>query len=342
MKPYYHDNLRMIFNKSCTDMSELLDESVQMVVTSPPYWGLRKYKGDQIISVWNCAYGLEPLPEMYVAHTIEILREIKRVLRQDGVCFWNIGDSYAGSGQGKGCNHGKAVFRDDDISVPNWKNIDIKPKDLCLIPFRVAIAAQEDGWYVRSVIIWNKPNAMPESVKDRPTESHEYILLLTKSENYYWNQDAVRENLTESSISRLSQNIEKQTGSYRVQDKTNGPMKAVSSWHGSKFTNSRDIEVYGNVGMGERIELPGRNVRSVWSFPTHPYKEAHFATFPEELPERCIKAGSKEGDIVLDPFTGSGTTLFVAARLGRKSVGYELSQEYCDLIINRNRQMAFS
>jgi DNA modification methylase len=173
---YYEDSHIKVYNKSCTDMSELEDNSIQCCVTSPPYWGLRKYDDNQDIPGWGCSYGLEPTHELYVSHSIEILREIKRVLRKDGVVFWNIGDSYSGSGQGKGSNHGKSVFTDNDISVPDWKQTTTKPKDLCLIPFRVAIAAQEDGWWIRSVIIWNKPNPMPESVRDRPTDAYEHIL----------------------------------------------------------------------------------------------------------------------------------------------------------------------
>jgi len=350
-------------------MDELPDESVQMCVTSPPYWGLRKYSGNQdllwgnhngcehewisktrrlhggtvttaqvgsvlsgaaptdwveqdnicsLCGAWRGSFGLEPTPGMYVSHSIEILREIRRVLRKDGVVFWNVGDSYAGSG-GPGSQYdNKATF--EKFHNPNRKITSCKPKDLCLIPFRVAIAAQEDGWWVRSVIIWDRPNAMPESVKDRPTESHEYILMLTKSANYYWNQEAVREPLAEATITdpRMGMDRFEHNGKTAIREaETNGKEMCNSFW----FADNK-----------------GRNVRSVWSFPTHPYPEAHFATFPEELPKRCIKAGSKEGDIVLDPFAGSGTSLWVAKRLGRKAVGYELSSEYCELIIKRNRQ----
>lgn len=368
VKPYYIDQHVTVYNKSCTSMDELPDESIRCCVTSPPYWGLRKYSGNQdllwgnhngcehefttttttiinnngtgtstlqsrgkktqgvpdgeiqtracsLCGAWRGSFGLEPTPEMYVSHSIEILREIRRVLRKDGVVFWNIGDSYYGSGKGIGSDHGKAVFTDNDIVKTKTQSDVLKPKDLCLIPFRVAIAAQEDGWWVRSVIIWNKPNAMPESVKDRPTESHEYILMLTKSANYYWDTDAVRECYT-TPLNRWGGPHTKAT------DACKGDEYAV------RFTPGRKC----------RPHPGGRNLRSVWTFPTQPYPEAHFATFPEELPERCIKAGSKEGDIVLDPFAGSGTTLWVSKRLGRKAVGYELSSEYCELIIKRNRQ----
>ncbi|KKK52297.1 hypothetical protein LCGC14_3106320, partial [marine sediment metagenome] len=242
MEPYYQDLHNTLYNLNFLD-NDLPDESVQMVVTSPPYWGLRKYAGEQdliwgdnhcehewgeilgviernespgvgakqeihatqgincsLCGAWRGSYGLEPTPEMYVQHTIEILREIRRVLRKDGVVFWNIGDSYAA-----GATSPHKTMRDPKLMMGNsgWTKREqgtantlvgsLKPKDLCLIPFRVAIAAQEDGWWVRSIIIWSKPNPMPESVTDRPTESHEYILMLTKSARYYWDADAVRE-----------------------------------------------------------------------------------------------------------------------------------------------------
>jgi len=248
----YQDNYRTIYWGDCRQMAELPDESVQCVVTSPPYWGLRKYTGEQeliwgdqdcqhewgetieitghkagetnpgkegyskdaeqwsntrgafcsLCAAWRGAYGLEPTPEMYIEHTIEILREIRRVLRKDGCVFWNLGDSYFSSGGesysgSKRWQHtgGRAGAPDGTfIDAPKIeKHNSLKPKDLSLIPFRVAIAAQEDGWWVRSVIIWSKSNPMPSSAKDRPTSSHEYILMLTKSARYYWDADAVRE-----------------------------------------------------------------------------------------------------------------------------------------------------
>lgn len=653
MKPYYQDSHIAVYNKSCTDMSELHDESVQMVVTSPPYWGLRKYAGNQdlvwggtnhhehifgdflkghsygrndtndptstnfggwanwngdfgktagqfcqVCNAWRGSYGLEPTPELYISHSIEILKEIKRVLRKDGVVFWNVDDSYFGSSQGWGDTktNNKNNTGSRERQKPLWDSQTLKPKDLCLIPFRFAIAAQEAGWWVRSVIIWNKPNPMPESVggsyltrhyvtieeyerlqslritqsgnqnrtsdlpgmsqieisgcqtplsteskgnyngesegtetrcerkaqaceyippgeikqgkirgnregeinpqegdsplfsqtrkqnqtenqgcqtqtqselettketsrqalsankqgkgvsceihsetqvnsrtsreysetcgmagdsesqslplpllqeeieinnrscdspqqrrltrqgkhssglpimqfnqigqdnqtliecpgcpqcaeyggyilhnvAGRPTSAHEYIFLLTKSANYYWDQEAVLEPIAEASRSRLEQDIDNQIGSDRVPGKTNGNMKAVCrkmqdvdkniGGSGSGFKgHSGNYDADGNL-LGNPL---GRNLRDVWTFPTQSYKEAHFATFPEELPERCIKAGSKEGDVILDPFSGSGTTLWVAKKLNRKAVGYELSSEYCELIIKRNSQ----
>jgi len=262
-------------------MTELEDNSVQCVVTSPPYWGLRKYAGEQDLiwtDNWRGAYGLEPSPELYVQHTIEILREIRRVLRKDGVMFWNIGDSYMGSGCGTNdyrTEASRSINKTDKYFTkqpPQQKRHSIlKPKDLCLIPFRVALAVQADGWWVRSVIIWSKQNPMPESVKDRPTESHEYILLLTKSAKYYWDMEAVREAAQPESYTRYES--------------------------GFKMPKHRARKEQGyNSFLNDTPELnpAGRNIRSVWTFATQPYPEAHFATFPEALPEKCIKAGSSE------------------------------------------------
>lgn len=365
-KSFWHDQQRIIFNRDCHAMVDLPDETVQVVVTSPPYWGLRKYSGEQelvwdgdeccehqwdkvkgksqsggsgkhttggppseglffesnnqfcsLCGAWKGAFGLEPTPEMYVQHTVEILREIRRVLRSDGVCFWNIGDSYNGSG-GAGGDYNKGGLKEGKPKYPGRQVSTLKPKDLCLIPFRIAIAVQEDGWWVRSVIIWNKPNPMPESVTDRPTESHEYILMLTKSAKYYWDMEAVREQQSQSQAA-----IER----YKY-----APDKSIKK-------RGADDGCPDNVWSDYYINpAGGRNLRTVWTFPTRPYPEAHFAVFPEKLPETCIKAASKESDIVLDPFAGAGTTLKVAANLNRRAIGYELSKEYCRLIIDRNKQ----
>jgi len=377
-------------------MSEIPDNSIQCVVTSPPYWGLRKYAGEQDLiwggdnhhehewgelipragyrsndsnpgklqsvatqnrniggtnicqtcGAWRGQFGLEPTPEMYVKHTTEILREIRRVLLKDGVVFWNIGDTYWG-GKGRSA-HGdperhiarleagetlqrpyQEIGSRGEIKPGDGKHYYIKPKDLCLIPFRIAIAAQEDGWWVRSVIIWNKPNPMPESVKDRPTESHEYILMLTKSGKYYWDQEAVREKYTEP-LNRWGGNGVRNTSHKWVEAYEQGGDNAGIGPVG-KTSMLR-------AGALTRPDENGRNIRSVWEFPTQPYPEAHFAVFPEKLPELCIKAASKEGDTILDPFAGTGTTLWVAKKLNRKAIGYELSDEYCKLIEKRNLQ----
>ena len=235
-----------------------------------------------LCGAWRGAYGLEPTPEMYVQHTIEILREVKRVLRKDGVVFWNCGDSYMSSGgptrhwgwaDPKNPARGAQDYPEPTAYPPKL----IKPKDLCLIPFRVAIAAQEDGWWVRSVIIWSKPNAMPEAVTDRPTESHEYILMLTKSARYYWDADAVRE----PSVSDQSY--------LGIRPRNIGALGKVDPSH---------YAFMGSVGENGKLRFgrtyPTRNIRSVWVSPTAGYPEAHFAVFPEELPKRCIMAATSE------------------------------------------------
>ena len=256
---------------------------------------------------------------------VEVFRQIKRVLKHDGTVWLNLGDSYANqkSGNtytgfndryfGRKSDGGKQSKTFENTNIGRLEFGNLKPKDLVGIPWRVAFALQADGWYLRQDIIWHKPNPMPESVTDRCTKSHEYIFLLTKSAKYFYDADAIRERTKESTLQRLNQNINKQSGSY-TPSKGNGNMKAVG-----------DIET-------------GRNKRSVWKINTQPYKEAHFAVFPPELPELCIKAGSSEGDIVLDPFFGSGTTGWVAQRLGRKWIGIELNEEYIKIAEKRFKQ----
>jgi len=296
-------------------LQEIESKSIQCVVTSPPYWGLRNYQVEKQL-------GLEKTPEEYVEKMVEVFREIKRVLKKDGTVWLNLGDTYCGNiGDNKaGFNeryYGKK-FKTDKQS-DTFKNIKIdikhptKPKDLVGIPWRVAFALQSDGWYLRQDIIWHKPNPMPESVTDRCTKAHEYIFLLTKSARYYYDNDAIREPSKESTLKRLNQNIGEQSGSY-TPSKGNGNMKAVG-----------DLD-------------KGRNKRSVWTINTQPYKEAHFATFPKKLPELCIKAGSSKGDIILDPFFGSGTTGYVAQKLGRRWIGIELNEEYIKIANKRFAQ----
>jgi len=547
VKPYCQDNLIEFYNGDARNMSELPDESVQCVVTSPPYWGLRKYAGAQdmiwggddkcehrwvgkglisdrrgleviqgksrtttrhygddptktwseehqkhrqdnfcsLCGAWKGQYGLEPTPEMYIEHTLVFLREIRRVLRKDGVVFWNIGDSY----NSKEPSSGRTFRRDRAKVMPGiergkriprgsgrWGGgnnyaLGLKPKDLCLIPFRVAIAAQEDGWWVRSVIIWSKPNPMPESVTDRPTKSHEYILMLTKSgrpvywahqdgggtrkrprADYRWVNQLTEEEVTEEPPDWKAKitcpdcggtgNVEKEIGWYDYEEKcpTCGgegeatPWRRINLWKGHDYfwdaeavrepskpgangkvavrpsgdSRTRDKENWGVPHEMKQVvrsyeRICGPNIRSVWEFPTKPYPEAHFAVFPEKLPELCIKAATPEAgccskcgapwgreiektghinkreaahvpnnaptktdstgwapvttatnnwqptcecgaprvpSLVLDLFMGCGTTLWVAKKLGRRAVGYELPEEYCRLALERSRQMA--
>jgi DNA modification methylase len=265
----------------------LRDGIVQCVVTSPPYWGLRKYHGEQ----GDEPYGLEPTIGLYLDTTIAVLREIRRVLRPDGVVFWNIGDSYAGSWGNYGARNGEQrTVRKERYARDAWEGHNgrppmanpqagLKPKDLCLIPARVALAAQADGWWVRSLIIWAKPNPMPESCKDRPTDAYEHIIMLTKSERYFWDADAVRERQVDSSRERA-----KYGWHGRTDDGSNGART------GSTFKVMAESD-----GPIATIPADGfRNMRNVWHLATQPYKGAHYATFPEEIPRRCILAATSE------------------------------------------------
>ena len=299
-------------------LKDIEDESIQCVVTSPPYWGLRDYGEDEQL-------GLEETPEEFVDNLVKMFREVKRVLRKDGTVWLNLGDSYCGVGSHNNKHTTKKSL--------NWNGSEetnnslrpggvhgLKPKNLVGIPWKVAFALQSDGWYLRQDIIWHKPNPMPESVQDRCTKSHEYIFLLTKSAKYFYDADAIREPVSEISLKRAEYGWD-----------CDRPSTKNASMNGKGIHTKK---------MGNRFVNPdGRNKRSVWTITTKPYKGAHFATFPPELPELCIKAGSREGEIVLDPFFGSGTTGWVAQRLGRKWIGVELNPEYIKIAEKRFMQM---
>lgn len=334
---------RCIVGDNRVVLPTLEDGSVQTCVTSPPYFWLRDYGHDGQI-------GLESTPDAYVAELVKVFREVRRVLRDDGTLWLNLGDSYSHGGCGsrdperwpkQSCN--------DHMAKHAKAHTGLKPKDLIGVPWRVAFALQADGWYLRSDIIWSKPNPMPESVTDRPTKSHEYIFLLSKSERYYYDAAAIAEPLAYGSVERLSQpNIEEQAGSDRVPGKTNGAMKAV---YRESYTNksTKDYAAGGAQGASatksrivDRIlagEIVTRNKRSVWTVTTKPFRGAHFATFPPDLIEPCILAGSKPGDTVLDPFGGSGTTGKVAESLGRKWLLIEVNPAYEKLSHDRTAQM---
>ena len=356
-----------IYTGDCADTMRILvdDNSIQTCITSPPYFGLRDYGvAGQI--------GLEETPEQYVAKLVEVFRDVRRVLRDDGTLWLNLGDSYNAAGRtGHGTRQGfkqgtnRASAEKADNCRPSVDNL--KPKDLIGIPWRVAFALQADGWYLRQDIIWHKPNPMPESVRDRCTKAHEYLFLLSKSERYYFDAAAIAEPLAESSIKRLSQpTLDQQAGSDRVPGKTNGNMKAVCK---GGLNGKTDLD---SVHDGERLLLCGesvgpaiknltrgprfggtkygdddreesrtksgnewtgsatgkRNKRSVWTVTTKPFKGAHFATFPVDLIEPCVLAGSRPGDLVLDPFGGAGTTALAALKHGRGAVLCELNPEY--------------
>jgi DNA modification methylase len=284
------------------------ERSVNCCVTSPPYWGLRDYGVSGQL-------GLEPTPEAYVAKMVEVFREVRRVLRDDGTLWLNLGDSYNTSGTRQG--NGLGGMHGDGEGTSHRAGyrgafVGLKQKDLVGIPWRVAFALQADGWWLRQDIIWAKPNPMPESVTDRCTKSHEYVFLMAKSERYFYDADAVKEPFADERMGN--------PGKYQwtYGDGAHGNRQAIgqSDWNAN----------------GEKT---GRNRRSVWQISTRPYKGAHFATFPPALIEPCIKAGCPVGGVVLDPFGGSGTTGRVANDLSRNAVLCELNPKYVDLIRER-------
>ena len=431
-------------------LKDIKDNTIQCVVTSPPYWGLRDYGtatwiggdedcshkreskksektitghknfeemngvGDAIYKT-NCLrcgatrkdeqLGLEETPEEYVENMVKVFREVRRTLKDDGTLWLNIGDTYSAQRwTKKGMDRTEAQpmnkMRDDWRAIAPTKKSGLPDKNLVGIPWRVALALQADGWYLRQDIIWHKPNPMPESVTDRCTKSHEYIFLLTKSANYYYDADAIREpivhygnnktnNLGKTDIYKTKKDVEqkpyaviepqfrKEVIEYRdlpnqeeirqylstarkkrnitikqIEEhfgnqaghhwfEKNGSYPSVEDWKVLKDMLKLDgtydkvmTKVYYKSGLKQDNPL-GANKRSVWKINTKPYKEAHFAVFPEELPTLCIKAGSKKGDIVLDPFFGSGTTGYVAQRLYRKWLGIELNKDYIKIAEKR-------
>lgn len=305
------------------------------------------------VPAMTCELGQELDHFAFIGHQVLIFREAFRVLRDDGTAWVNMGDSYAGSG--------KAEYQKEDERsekqrtnagsfLPGSKSNKyispgLKPKDLIGIPWMLAYALRDDGWYLRSDIIWNKPNPMPESVTDRPTKAHEYIFLLSKSEKYYYDAEAIKTPPAEASISRWDQNIEDQSGSNRVPGKTNGAMKAVGGGQESirKFRDKQRGHSRRHAGFNERWDsmtkeeqsAMGANKRSVWTVTTKPFKDAHFATYPQDLIVDMIKAGTPEGGVVLDMFFGSGTTGVVARKLYRNFIGIELNPGYAQMAGDR-------
>jgi len=369
----YPDNSIRLYHGDVLSVSRgLAAESVQCIVTSPPYWGLRDYGVEPLIwdgedgcvhewgeyvtpaangivheggmsgvslsgssatrkpkrsefcrlcGAWRGSLGLEPMYTLFIEHLVQIFRELRRVLRKDGTLWLNMGDSYA-SGKGTCHNPGgntssfnvhlkeQNVHPLDRGNVSTLRAVGLKPKDLLGLPWRVALALQADGWWLRSDIIWAKPGPMPSSVNDRPTMAHEYLFLLTKSARYFYDAEAIKE-----------------------------PAVTPGDNRHLRADNKKEIEPMSiDNGSRKRTGNPTgemRNKRTVWTISTQPFPEAHFATFPEALVTPCILAGSRHGDVVFDPFAGSGTTLAVARRLGRLGWGCELNAEYIEMARRR-------
>jgi DNA modification methylase len=326
-------------------LRQLPSESVHCVVTSPPYWGLRDYGVEGQI-------GSEPTLLEHIDRLVAVFGEIRRVLRADGTLWLNYGDAYAGSwgAQSRGETPGPAskLSGRQVYAAPRGINTGslkrtpgLKPKDLMGLPWRLAFALQDDGWWLRSDIIWSKPNPMPESIRDRPTKSHEYVFLMTKSERYFYDADAVREmrsgnedamGFRGGSYVGGTPGPRTQIGNKRVGK--NETIKLPERRRGHERKHQGFNERWDSMGRAEQM-ANGRNRRSVWTIATAPFAEAHFATFPPELPEICIKAGCPKGGMVLDPFGGSGTTALVADRLQRNAILIELNPEYAAMAERR-------
>jgi DNA modification methylase len=306
-------SVRLLIGDCRAMLLTLPDGSVHCCVTSPPYFGLRDYG-------MTAQIGLETTPAEYVAQLVDVFREVRRVLRDDGTLWLNLGDSYAGSWGARGREDGTNAARPDlekkhGTDAPNrhgFPVLGVKPKDLIGIPWRVAFALQADGWYLRQDIIWHKPNPMPESVRDRCTKAHEYVFLLAKSERYHFDSAAI----AEASVGMWN--------SARSTLAANGIKNVALNKSGQRRTAGSDTH-------HEDTDRTGRNKRSVWTIPTQPYTEAHFATMARDVAETCIKAGCPVGGVVLDPFGGAGTTGLVADGLQRDALLIELNPAYADL-----------
>lgn len=338
-------------------LRDLPDESVHCVVTSPPYFGLRDYGMPGQI-------GLEPTPAEFVRAMVEVFREVRRILRPDGTLWLNLGDSYASTTKGSGGTGKSGLMRDGrpdegrqtadaansraKFSEPRKFSLDgLKPKDLLMIPARVAMALQDDGWYLRSDIIWHKPNPMPESVTDRPTSAHEHVFLLAKSERYFYDHEAVKEPVSVADWdngTRVFGGKNKHGANIAHGSRTTGRVAGkgnAKTFRGGVYTGGKSFDNDGKMERDSHGNAPNesglRNLRNVWTVATQPFSEAHFATFPPSLIEPCIKAGCPAAGTVLDPFGGAGTTGLVADRLGRNAILIELNPEYAAMAERRIR-----
>ncbi|MBE6890005.1 MAG: site-specific DNA-methyltransferase [Ruminococcaceae bacterium] len=329
-------SISILMGDALEQLCTLPSNSIDCCVTSPPYYHLRDYGVDGQI-------GHEDTPEQYISKLVAIFDEVYRVLKPDGSLWVNIADSYMNSGNGrnkdgmcnpKSCHNVHSAGQMTGTIARPATHASIKPKDLIGIPWMLAFALRENGWYLRQDIIWSKPNPMPESVKDRCTKSHEYIFLLSRSRHYFFDAEAISEPVAESTRRRLLQDVDNQKGSMRVPG-LNKPMKACAPRYGGKKYTATP-EVFNRTKSGKMYEPRARrNKRSVWNVSTKPYKEAHFAVFPDTLITPCILAGCPDGGTVLDPFCGSGTTLVAAQRYGRNGIGIEINPDYVALAERR-------
>lgn len=310
MIPYYSDSSVTLYHGDALEvLRQLPDASVQCCVTSPPYYGLRDYGVPG-------QYGLEESPAEYVETMRRVFDEVRRVLANDGTLWLNIGDSYSSTGGKSGVGPNAVV------SSTRWQESErtrpppsLPPKNLLGIPWRVAFALQDDGWILRSEVIWAKRNCLPDPAKDRPARTHEQVFLFSKHPRYWFDADAIREE------------------SDPKQEEHNRRYAKEYEAHTVRVPGTGQPGNVNNVGIHSRPGLSGRTARSVWPISAQPFPEAHFAVMPPALAERCVSAGCRPGGTVLDPFAGSGTTGMVAGKLGRRFVGIDLSAKYLDLAL---------
>ena len=382
-KPLSNSENEIFVGDSLGQLQQIADKSVNCCITSPPYFALRDYGvqphqwpevtysilGVEIhVPAMEACLGLEENYLHYIGHLISIFREVNRVLKKDGTLWMNLGDSYAGSGKGVGDNYTgrykQGTHPGSRTTTTRTRNVSktIKAKDLIGIPWAVAFALRDDGWYLRQDIIWYKRNPMPESVTDRCTKAHEYIFLLSKSPKYYFDAAAIKTIVMDTTVKRMAQQVEQQNGSERVPGKHNGAMKAVGPGRkprpgvdsrGGNQASTTGIKAYSHRGTGDQ-KLTGHsgnfdaegnligdgmaNKKSVWDVTTQPFKEAHFATFPPDLIVDCVKAGCPEGGVVLDPFGGAFTTAVVSEKLNRRWKVIEINPKYVQIGQNRLQQ----